>query len=270
MIKVSENCVKCKHCIAVCPVMIIEMGENYPFIADANGKKCIQCGHCVSVCPKAALDHELVPLASQEEIMESVKLATKESEQLLRSVRSVRNYKKKTVEPDIIERIVDMGRYAPTARNTQGVEFVAIMNREKVLQLASMVIDWMEQSIAAGEAWSRPYRGLVIYQKKKGIDMIFRGAPQLVLAMAPFNHPYGEDNARMATVYSRIQATAEGVGTCWAGFFEMYAKARPEELATFLGISTELRVGAAIMLGYASFEYKRVVERKPLRLTFVE
>lgn len=270
MIKVSENCVKCKRCVAVCPVMIVEMGEEYPFIAEVNNRKCILCGHCVSVCPKAALDHELVPLAAQEEIMNSVKLATKESEQLLRSVRSVRNYKTQTVEPQVIERIVDMGRYAPTARNTQGVEFIAVMNREKVLQLASMVIEWMEESITAGEAWSRPYRGLVIYQKKKGIDMIFRGAPQLILAMVPANHPYGEDNARMATVYSRIQATAEGVGTCWAGFFEMYAKSCPQELAAFLGISPELRVGAAIMVGYASFEYKRVVERKPLRLTFVD
>lgn len=269
MITIFDNCIKCYRCVKVCPSMIIEIGENgVPRSVKDSDRKCIKCGHCVAVCPKEAIDNSLTPLIEQGDINNGLIVIPKASKQLLRSVRSIRNYKSDSLEDDLIVNIVSVGRYAPTARNTQGVSFIAVMDRAKVNALAKMTILWMEAMVAAGVPQFKPYAG-VVRAHRSGKDMIFRGAPHIIIALAPKDNYYGIDNARMMTVYSRIQATALGLGTCWAGFFELYAKENGAEVASFLGIPDNMVVGAAIMVGYPQFEYHRLVARDALEIRFL-
>ncbi len=53
----EEKCVKCKICVAKCPMDAVNM-EDYPRISDG---KCIRCLECVMECPKNAL--KVSPLA---------------------------------------------------------------------------------------------------------------------------------------------------------------------------------------------------------------
>lgn len=249
--------------------MIIVIGEDgKPVSVKDSDKKCIKCGHCVAICPKEALDNTLTPFVEQGIINSGLITTPKATKQLLRSVRSIRNYKSDSVDDDLMVNIVSVGRYAPTARNTQGVSFLAIMDRSKVNALAEMVITWMEKMIATGEPKLKPYAG-VVKAHRAGQDMIFRGAPHLIIALAPKSNPYGVDNARMMMVYTRIQASVIGLGTCWAGFFEIYAKANGAEVASFLCLSDDVEIGAAIMVGYPQFEYHRLVARDNLNIKFM-
>lgn len=50
MYRISEDCVECGSCLAVCPVKAIKEGEPYVI----NGK-CIDCGRCAEVCPVEAI-----------------------------------------------------------------------------------------------------------------------------------------------------------------------------------------------------------------------
>lgn len=269
MITVTEQCIKCYRCVKACPSMIIELDENgIPKSVKDSDKRCIKCGHCVAVCPKEAIDNTLTPLVEQGVINNGLTVTPKASKQFLRSVRSIRNYKSDGVDDDLMVNIVSVGRYAPTARNTQGVSFLAVMDRAKVSALAEMVIAWMEKMVAAGVTELKPYAG-VARAHRAGKDMIFRGAPHLVIALAPKSNSYGVENARMMMVYTRIQATAVGLGTCWAGFFEIYAKHNADEVAAFLGLSDDVEVGAAIMVGYPQFDYHRLVARDNLNIRFL-
>lgn len=83
-------------------------------------KECIQCGHCVAVCPVKAVS---IPEYDMEEVEEYDRdTFTLDPEIFLHAVkfrRSIRNYKETPVEREKMERILNAGRYAATAKNTQ-------------------------------------------------------------------------------------------------------------------------------------------------------
>ncbi len=270
MLQVSEQCIHCGRCVAVCPSMIIEMDDaSRPFIREKREKGCIVCGHCVSVCPVGALDHRLSPLSGQVELSSFPVVDFETTEQLLRSVRSIRNYKPDSVSPSLIRQIAHLAHYVPTGRNTQGVSFLALMDSAKVRLLSDKVVDWMSAMIDSGAEWAKVYKGVVRVQRETGRDMIFRGAPHLLFALSDRSNPYGVDNARLGMVYARIAASSLKIGSCWAGFFELYAQSHSEYLSDFLGFPAHKVIGAAIMIGYPQFTYHRLVERRPLEIEFI-
>lgn len=268
MLIVADNCILCGRCAKVCPTSIISMSDQGPQIGVEKERGCIRCGHCVAVCPVEALDHTLVPLKNQVPLAKNPPIEPADSLQMLRAVRSIRNYKSTSVSEELVCSMLDAARYVPTGRNTQGVQYVAVMDTEKVQLLIERVITFFEEAGTSENPSVRFYQGIAKIYRQTGYDIVFRGAPHVVLAMAPLASHFGLDNARLSMVYARVQATALNLGTCWAGFFEMYAEARPEELCEILGLDTDLRLGAAIMLGYPAFAYNRLVERDPLKVEF--
>jgi len=50
--KISDDCVSCGACAAVCPVEAISEGADH-FVIDAE--VCIDCGACEGECPTGAI-----------------------------------------------------------------------------------------------------------------------------------------------------------------------------------------------------------------------
>lgn len=50
--QISENCIECAACQAVCPQSVIMEGQ--PFVIDQN--HCLQCGNCYENCPVQAIE----------------------------------------------------------------------------------------------------------------------------------------------------------------------------------------------------------------------
>lgn len=49
--KISNECIECGACAAVCPVEAISAGEGQ-YVID---EKCIDCGSCAATCPVGAI-----------------------------------------------------------------------------------------------------------------------------------------------------------------------------------------------------------------------
>lgn len=49
--KITEKCIKCGGCEAMCPVGAISF-DNEKYVIDP--KKCVSCGMCENVCPVGA------------------------------------------------------------------------------------------------------------------------------------------------------------------------------------------------------------------------
>lgn len=266
MLMVHEDCSKCGICAECCPVRIIDMGENGPQLLYPTA--CIKCGHCVAVCPLGALDHELVPLREQVPRDNYPVLDPQTAAHFLRSRRSIRTYKEEAVPREKMLQLLDIARFAPSGGNSQGLSYIVVQNKDLLRQLTALTVQWMEEQISSGAPWAKAYTGIVQEYRKTGRDLIFRGAPAVVIATAPKNFPLGHDNARFSLAYVELYAPTLGLGSCWAGFFEMCAATGYPEVYRQLEIEEGIGIVGAIMVGYPKYHYSRLVNRNPLQVTW--
>lgn len=49
---VNDSCIKCRACIAVCPVDAFHEGDDMMVV---NPDTCIDCGACIPECPVSAI-----------------------------------------------------------------------------------------------------------------------------------------------------------------------------------------------------------------------
>jgi len=55
MFVISDECLSCGTCAAVCPTEAIDMGDVH---YEIDQDKCLQCGTCASNCPAEAIKEE--------------------------------------------------------------------------------------------------------------------------------------------------------------------------------------------------------------------
>lgn len=264
MLTVSPACVKCGICAEVCPIGIIGLDESGPKLN--NPATCVRCGHCVASCPHAALDHSLAPLAGQAPLGAFPVLDADTAARFLRSRRSVRRYKPDSVPKETLLKLLDIARFAPTGGNTQGLSYLVVNNRDTMKKITGTVIDWMEEQVRAGVSWVRPYARVAEAYRATGRDVVLRDAPHLIVALAPKTFAIGEKNTRYSLAYAELYAPSLGLGTCWAGFFEMCAFAGYPPLNELLAVPEGMNITGAIMAGYPVYRYHRLVDRDPLKV----
>ncbi len=141
LITVNETCISCGACAEVCPVDTIKIVDKKP---QAVSSFCIACGHCVAVCPVNAIDNEKNPLSAQKQIPYNITFNEETVYYLLRSRRSIRNFKNQTIPQDIIEQLIQIGTFAPTGSNSQGVSYMVVSGEDNIQKLADYTADWME------------------------------------------------------------------------------------------------------------------------------
>ncbi len=264
MLTVSPACVKCGICAEVCPIGIIGLDESGPKLLSPNA--CVRCGHCVASCPHAALDHSKAPLAGQAPLGDFPVLDADTAARFLRSRRSIRRYKTDSVPKDTLLTLLDIARFAPTGGNTQGLSYLVVSDRELMKKITATVIAWIEEQARAGVDWVKPYTRIAGVYRSTGRDVVLRDAPHLIVAIAPKNFPIGEKNTRYSLSYAELYAPSLGLGTCWAGFFEMCAFAGHPELYQLLAVPGDMAITGAIMAGYPVYRYHRLVDRDPLKV----
>lgn len=122
----SKKCVGCGLCAADCISLNIQVEAGKANVQDA----CFLCGHCVAICPKNAVS---IPEYDMEDVenYEEGKF-TLEADQFLRSIkfrRSIRDFKPQIVEQEVLERLLQAGRYTATAKNSQNCCFVFVQEK---------------------------------------------------------------------------------------------------------------------------------------------
>lgn len=265
-IKVDQSsCIKCGICTKVCPTGFLSMNENGP--EETNSSSCIACGQCVAACPYGAIDNIKTPFSSQVNIEHFPVIDSQTAEYFLRSRRSIRCYKNTPVPQEKLLKLVDIAHFAPTASNTQCVSYIIVRDKKILENATKVIVDWMEhQSNKSHWSFSRH----VSNYREAGIDTILRDAPHLILAIAPKEFKNGRENTISSLSYLELFATTMGLGSCWAGLFEMCAFSNYYPLLELFNIPTDKSITGAVMVGYPKYEYKRLVDRAPINVTCIE
>ena len=157
---------------------------------------------------------------------------------IIRKRRSVRKYKGDPVPEDVLARVLEAARLAPSAKNLQPWKFIVVRDRATKRNLAKAAFDqnFMSKAdvvIAACGFPQKAYPGQGRYMNSWPIDVTIA-----------FEHLI-------------LQAEEEGLGTCWIGAFD------EAEVKIVLGVPEEVRVLALTPLG-RSDESPRERGRKPL------
>lgn len=265
----EQTCNQDGICAAVCPAGLIAFqAGDYPVpIPDAE-TICIRCGHCVAACPSGSLSHREMPSRDCPPVQPELQLNAAQCEHFLRSRRSIRVFKERTVPREELERLVEMARYAPSGRNVQCVEWLVIDNKKALRQLAGIVIDWMrwmlshKPEIALSMNMERAVAGW-----EAGRDVILRDAPVLIVAHAPKDNLMAPAACTIALTYLELAAVGLKLGCCWAGYFHAAATTFPP-----MGQALKLPAGhqsfGAMMVGYPKFKYHRLPLRKEPPITW--
>ena len=262
MQKITLNqhlCVQCGQCMLVCPFQNFQRQTSggLPTCIEGAEDVCIGCYHCVAACFGKAITVGGIGPDECLEFDKNVSIRFDHLAHLLRSRRSIRQYSHKPVEDRVVEQLLDVVRWAPTARNGLPVKWVIINSADKVKELTDLVMGWIKKQPGTErmvEAW------------KKGGDPIFRGAPCMIGAYTNDTNPHSNWSAvdtAIAVETLEICATAMRLGTCWAGIFVRAAQSPEKQVFNkWLGLSETETIHGGLMIGHIGNEvYQRIPYR---------
>ncbi len=259
-----QTCSRDGICAEVCPLKLIGLQEDgYPApIAEAE-ELCMGCGHCVAVCPSGSLRHRDIPVEQCPPVQTDLLPSAEQCEHFLRNRRSIRAYREKPVPREVLARLIEVARYAPTGRNSQGARWLVLDDREELRRLAGIVADWMRWMLANMRDVAPPL-GMerAIAGWEAGYDIFLRDAPALIIAHAEKDDRLAPSTCTIALTYLELAATSMDLGCCWAGYLNAAATTFPP-MAEALSLPRGHQCFGAMMVGYPKYRYHRLPPRNP-------
>ena len=256
-----EKCNGDGRCAADCPVGCIEFVKgSLPVPHEKKQARCLGCGHCVAVCPTGALSLERFP-AKTPRMDRSMAVSWEQAEQFLKGRRSVRFFKDEAVDEKTLARILSVTEYGPSGHNARPTRWLVASTREKVAELAGVVVDWMRGEVEAESPVARRlHLSGVVRVFDDGLDLVCRSAPALAVAYGPESGITPREDGIIAVTYLDLAAAAAGLGGCWCGYL-MAAAAHDAHVRDILGVPEGSVVYGALMIGKPVRRYKAMPPR---------
>jgi len=240
----------------------IKKDDGYPDIDVRREEQCISCGHCVAVCPTGSLSHKDVPIEKSPPINKRLRINLAQAQQFLRSRRSIRAFKHKKVEKEVIQNLIEIARYAPTGTNKQLVQWCVFTQRAQLDRLARETVEYLRHRTNTNpDHPAATIMRLVVAAWDFGSDAVLWRAPALLVASAPKSAVTGFVDVVLTLSYLELAATTMGLGTCWIGMFRdaLYSWSPIQEIVKLPKDHIHFYPMA---LGYPKNEYDRLPERK--------
>lgn len=259
----ADTCIQCGECANDCPYLIIEMGDDgYPYVKPEREAQCIRCQHCMAVCKPGALSILGLDPAKSRPLKGALPDA-EAMETLIMGRRSTRRYKEEPLDPAVIARLLEATSHAPTGVNNRGVLMTVVEDPAVMSDLRIRTMDGIREAAQAGALPKRLefLEGFVKVWDDKGVDVLFRRAPHLLVASAPADGPSPEADCHIALSYFELLAASMGLGTLWNGLVKWAMADIVPSLKGALGIPEEHKLVYAMVFGKPAVHYYRTVQR---------
>jgi len=321
----EEKCSGCGSCVKQCPCQSIELVDRKPVFTGLPyfGKICIACHSCEAICPTGALkfshfyrvdegrwayvfDYPEEPGAGlpnpmnldQPVPLEEIRQELTDVENVIYRRRSVRVYKKKPVSRELIHRVLEAGRFAPSAGNCQGWKFVVVTNQKLLNDLSESTAKFLSTftKIYQGRGFAKKaLKNTLAFVKPNAMDQrpmvaiqalltpkfgkrpanIFFDAPCVIFLVKHRLH-ISDPELDMGICSQNMVLTAHalGLGTCYNGFVATALNMDKKTKKNFkdqLGLKWPYDVvTTSFAMGYPAFPMNKPVEREMPKVNWVE
>ncbi|MBR2591095.1 MAG: nitroreductase family protein [Clostridia bacterium] len=241
----KKRCIGCGKCVRDCVASALYLKNGKATLRSG----CIECGHCYAICPTGAVD---MPDYDTSGCAQTVPMSDIDSEvflQAIKSRRTIRQFKPQPVEPEKIRKILEAGRYAPTASNGQKVGFTILDTRRG--EIEKLCVNLFRKGVDIGSKFIRSWRHTEITD-----SFFFKDAPLVIVVS-------GSDsvNPSLASAYMELMANSLGLGVLYSGFFCACTILNPK-VKKMLHLPRGHKAVSCMIIGYPAVEYKRIPPRK--------
>jgi nitroreductase len=283
--RIEDKCTKCMLCVKDCASVVWKDRNGIPTIVAPDDCNC--CSHCLCVCPHGAIEHDGLDQMQIKKIDPDFINPTV-YETIARGRRSVRRYKDKNIPDELIENIISLVNYSPTATNSQNVGYLVIADK-KILSKISKAIFGFSTKIFY---FTKKFPGTIIYkaikllpgsdtitryidpmqyyidETKKGRDFILHNAPVLILVHAPRGTEFSNENCNISAGNIMNYAYSLGLGTCYIGFLNLSLK-YSKKMRNLVKLPKGRMVYACIVVGYPAYKHANTASRKKSEIKWV-
>ncbi len=285
----ADACKKDGLCAMTCMRAILRQEEKGTIPKIVELEKCFGCGQCVAICPHGAISHSEYPKDAVTPIRSEYIPTYDHVLELVRSRRSKRLFKETPVEKDVIEKVLDAARFAPSGHNEQSTEFVVVQDKKMMNEIGALTAKGLARmatpfQYAVGRMIFRlvygrrgaeyvgklaPELAGIASMYNEGKDLIFRGASALILFCADsVGGTFAGTNANLALQNATLAAEALGLGCFYLGFVVIVDE-RGGGISKHLSLPDSHKIYGALAMGYPRLKFKQWPERKPARITWV-
>lgn len=257
----EKLCARDGLCAEECPLGCITLdGNGLPAPHEKKAAYCIKCGHCMAVCPTGALRLECFEDPA-EPMDAGARVSPRQAAQFLKGRRSVRTYRDEPLTRDELTGLLDLTEYAPSGHNARPVRWSVAATPDAVHAVASVVAEWMRGEVEAeSEAAARLHLAGIVRIWDQGTDLICRHAPALAVPYAPLDGITPATDGVIAATYLELAAHGAGLGACWCGYVHI-ASLEDEAVRKSLAIPDGHRACGALLLGRPAHRYRAVPPR---------
>jgi nitroreductase/NAD-dependent dihydropyrimidine dehydrogenase PreA subunit len=264
----SDSCIQCGACADTCYARdVFNMTDDGPAVV--HPEICRVCGHCIAVCPTDSINHNKIPIQDCPPIdvkhLPSIYVLVN----TFRSRRSIRRYQDRLVPREIISDLISHSRWIPTGENRQFIDWIVIVDPQKIEQLLECTLIELRHDIERGRNNSK-YLGsltandidhlieLSVHKKKR----FFFNAPVVLAGHCEGNAFCAREEATYAAYNISLAAERLGLGTCHIGSIHLLLEEFTHLQHEILGIPEDNELHTLLTLGYPEWEFKRMVPRR--------
>ena len=266
----TEKCIHCGMCANDCGAGIIEMNaDKIPTIKKDDEQYCMKCQHCLAICPVGAIsvcgkkpeDSDICDenLPSDEQILN-----------LIQHRKSIRSYKHENLDKATLQKLKDMLKYSPTGCNNHKLHVALIDDVEIMDKFRNRTNNTIKKAFLSNK-WIPVTKKFEKFRQQfiDGKDIIFRNAPHMIVVSVPVNAPCAPVDPIILLSYFELYAQSLGVGTLWCGFAEIALKLMPD-LCQYLEIPDGYKVGYVMLFGKTDLKYQRATQPEDYDITIAE